>query len=329
MTRLTSASQINPESYDAYLNGLSHHSKGSREGLKIALQYYNLALEIDPSNALALIGISGVWAFRYQGAKVPREEATALITTPLEKALELDNTLAEAHYALGAHKCFHDWDWEGSEKAFQQALRLNPNLADAHQIYSHLLCIMGRTEEALPHIELALKLNPLDPGCHHTYGIVMNFHRRYDDAIAAFRTVLDIEPNFMPAYGSLANALGRKGMDDEALAILRRMPAVDAERIAALENGFKKAGYKGAQRAEADLGAEWHGKPGKSVNAYGIAQRYLRAGDYDLAIDWYEKAYEDHDPGMPYISGIGEPLRSHPRFQELLRKMNLPVDEKE
>jgi adenylate cyclase len=329
LTRLTSASQVNPESYDAYLKGLSHETKGTPEGLKIALQYYNLALEIDPNNALALVGVSGVWAFRYQIHMVPRQEATLLITTPLEKALELDNTLADAHAALAAHKCFHEWDWEGAEKEFQQALRLNPNLAGAHQVYSHLLCIMGRAKEALPHIERAVELDPLNPFIHHFHGMVLGFNFRPDDALAAFRTGLEIDPNFWLAHSGVAEMLRFKGEHNEAIAIFRKLYADDAELTEALEDGFEEAGFKGAFRAVAELKAEWYGKPGKSVRAFDIADEYLKAGDSEEAIDWFEKAYEEHDPNMPYVGLFGYSIRSNPRFQDLLRKMNLPMDEKE
>jgi TolB-like protein/predicted Ser/Thr protein kinase len=327
MTRLTSASQVNPESYDAYLKGSANHERGTPEGLKIALQYYNLALEIDPNNALALIGISGVWGMRYQFGMVLRQEAMTLIKTPIEKALELDNTLAEAHSALASHKCFHEWDWEGAEKEFQQALRLNPNLAGAHSTYSHFLCIMGRTEEALPHIERALELDPLNPLINYFYGMVLGFNRRYDDALIAFRTTSEIEPNFVLALFGLADTLRRIGKHDEALAIWRKAYADEAEITAALEDGYEKAGYKGAYRAVADLMAEWFGKPGKSRFVDDIAIWYIRAGDYEEAIEWLEKAYEEHDPGIAYIGMFGgDRLRPYPRFQDLLRKMNLPVD---
>jgi TolB-like protein/Tfp pilus assembly protein PilF len=329
-TRFADASQVNPDSYDAYLKGLSYHDKLTLEGLKIALQYYELALEIDPNNALAHLGVSVVWENRYHLGMVPRQEAMPLITAPIEKALELDNTLADAHVALAAYRCWTEWDWEGAEKAFQQALRLSPNHAGAHQIYSHLLCIMGRTEEAMVHIERALKLDPLNPLNHAIYGIVLLYHRRSDDALAAFRTALDIEPNHMLALSQLASTLGIKGMHDEQLALIRRFMAYDAEYTAALEEGFEEAGNKGAYRALADLMAEWYGKPGKRALANEIAGLYLYAGDYDLAIDWLEKAYEDHHPGLSQLGRPQfDPLRSNPRFQELLRKMNLPVDEKE
>ncbi len=112
--------------------------------------------------------------------------------------------------------------------------------------------------------------------------------------------------------------------------LIGRYYAFDAELTTALEDGFEKAGHKGAYRAVADLMAERYGKPGKSVRAFEISANYIDAGEYDLAIDWLEKAYEEHDPNLPYI-GVPyfDPLRSYPRFQDLLRKMNLPVDEKE
>jgi hypothetical protein len=120
-----------------------------------------------------------------------------------------------------------------------------------------------------------------------------------------------------------------KGKPGEALATFRKMYVGDAEITAALEDGFEKADYNGAYHAVADLMAERYGKPG-SEGAGGIAVWYTRAGEYDLAIDWLEKAYEEHAPGMPYIGLFhGDALRSYPRFQELLRKMNLPVELKE
>ena len=330
MYRLTSASQVNPESYDAWLKGRNHLNKTTPEGVEIAMQYFQLALEIDPNNALAHVGVANVWAERSLFGMVPRHEAETLIKTSIEKALELDNTCADAHAMLAGYKCFTEWDWEGAEKAWQQSFRLNPNDSTSLATYSHLLCIMGRMEEALPHIERALKLDPLNPYVNYFYGQVLRYNRRYDDAIAAFRTLLDMEFNQNLALGGVATMLHLKGKHDEAFAISRKVHADDAERTKALEDGFKKAGYKGAYRALADFMAKRYGKPEERGDAGVIANWYRRAGDYEEAIDWLEKAYEEHGPGMPYI-GLNTPdtMRSNPRFQELLRKMNLPVDEKE
>jgi serine/threonine-protein kinase len=330
MTRLTSASQVNPESYDAYINGKFHLNKITPEGFKIAQQYFELAVEIDPNNALAHVGVALVCGGFYLMGILPRQEAIPLRNEALEKALELDNTLAEAHATLAFNRAWLEWDWESAEKEYQQAFRLNPNDWEAHAYYSHLLCFMGRTEEAMSHIELALELDPINPTCHAFYGDVLLYHRRFDDAIAAVRTALDIQPNNGLALSVLTRALCVKGMHDEQLAIYRKWYSDDAELTTALEDGFEKAGNKGAFRAVADLMTNWYGKPGKSVRALDIYAHYLDAGDYGLAMDWLEKSYEDYDPSMPYLGlPYYDPLRSYPRFQDLLRKMNLPVDDKE
>jgi TolB-like protein/Tfp pilus assembly protein PilF/predicted Ser/Thr protein kinase len=320
LTRLTSASQVNPDSYDAYLKGKSYLDKRTPEGRKIAQQYFELALEIDPNNALAHVGIADVWGL----------DQEALMKAAIDKALEIDNTLAEAHETLASYRCWIEWDWEGAEKEFQEALRLNPNLTYAHYGYGYLLCIMGRKDEGLPYFERALELDPLNPYSYHFYGLALNYHSRYDDAIAAFRTANEIEPNLGASLGNLVMTFAKKGMYDEALAISRKLTADDTEATKALEDGFEKAGYMGAYRAEADLEAERYGTPDQKERAWQIANTYHLAGEYDLAIDWFEKAYEDHNLSMPLLGApYFDPLRSYPRFQDLLRKMNLPVDEKE
>jgi len=330
MTRLTSASQVNPESYDACLQGWSHMNHITPEEQKIALQYFDLALEIDPNNAWAYVGVANVWSVRYQLNRWPRQEAKLLYKTALDKALELDNTLADAHAMLAGYRCYVEWDWEGSEKEYLQSFRLNPNNSGNHASYSHLLCIMGRKKEALPHIERAIELDPLNPFTNYFYALFLVYNRRFDDALEAFRTVLEIDPSFEAARGGVASMLYLIGQYDEALALLRKGYADDAEITAALEEGFEKAGYKGAYRAVADFMAKRYGMPGEREGSANIATFYKLAGDYEEAIDWLEKHYEEHGPGMPYIDLTSPDLmRSNPRFQELLRKMNLPVDEKE
>ncbi|MFC2161843.1 protein kinase [Acidobacteriota bacterium] len=335
ITRLTSARQVNPKSYDNYLKGLSHLERLIPEELNIALQYFDLALEIDPNNALAHVGVADVWSVRYNLRMVPLQEAIPLIMTPLEKALELDNTLPEAHSTLADHRCWREWDWENAEKEYQEALRLNPNYAGAHHGYALFLCITGRPEEALPHMELAIEFDPLNPSHYQFYGQILGANHRYDDAIAALRTALELNPNLGGlALGWMGLAYKAKGMYDEALAIYREMWADDAEVAAAIEAGFEKAGYKGAARAVAGLLAERYAR-GENIGAQRISGIYKEAGDYELAIDWLEKAFENHEPNMPYIGMPSfdplrdESLRSYPRFQDLLHKMNLPVDEKE
>jgi TolB-like protein len=331
LTGLTSASQVSPESYDAYIKGRFHYNKTTPEGIKLALQYFELALEIDPNNALAYLGVAHVWGGRYQVGLSPRHEALPLRKAALEKALEIDNRLAEAHHVLAGTKCWSEWDWEGAETEYQQVFKLNPNYSRTHAFYAHFLCHMGRTEEALPYIERALELDPLNSLYYGLYGVVLAYNRRFDDALAAARTSLDMVPGHPIGRYALKEALISKGMYDELLAHYRERFTKFPERAVALEDGFEKADNKGAFRAIGDLLAKWYGKPDRGViRAWDIARFYIIAGDYELAIEWLEKAYEDHEPNLPYIGMPSyDPLLSYPRFKDLLRKIGLPVDEKE
>jgi tetratricopeptide (TPR) repeat protein len=158
--------------------------------------------------------------------------------------LELDNTLAEAHYAF-AFVAWREWDWERAETSLQRAIELNPNFPDAHAYYSHLLSIVGREDEALPHSERAIELDPLNALFHGMYAMVLLYHRHYDDAMAAARTALALQPDNSVARGALQDCLIAKGMRDEQLAIQRARIALDPERVAAFERGLEEGGYEG------------------------------------------------------------------------------------
>ena len=279
MTRITSASQVNPEVYDAYLKGQFHWNKLTPQELEIALQYFELALKIDPNNALAHVGVSLVWTGRYQMGLAQRNETVPLAKAAAEKAVELDKTLAEAHYALSLVRAWGEWDWESAETAFQQAFKLNPNYPDAHAYYSHFLAHMGRTDEALPYMERALELDPLNPLFHALYGVVLVYNRRFDEALDAASTAKDMWPG-IPIAGSVQqDVFIAKGMRDEQLAHQRQRIAPDPERVAAFERGLEEGGYEGAQRGIADVLAARYEKSGwGEFGASGIAFRYLDAG---------------------------------------------------
>jgi len=262
-TRLSSARQVNPKAYDAYIQGRSHWYRLTAQDLETALGDFELALQIDPNYALAHTGVALVWVGRNQMNLAPRSEAVPLAMAAAEKALELDNTLAEAHYAMAGIRAWGEWDWERAETAFQRALELNPNFPDVHAYYSQFLSHMGRTDEALLHIERAIELDPLNALFHGLYGNVLLYQRRYDDAIAAANTALAIDPGLIPARSALQYGFTAKGMRDEQLAIQRARIALDPERVAAFERGLAEGGYEGAQRGIADVLAARYGKYGK------------------------------------------------------------------
>jgi TolB-like protein/lipoprotein NlpI len=330
---LTQTRPVDPEAYEAYLKGMFHWYELTPVDLDTALQYFELALEEDPDYASAYVGIFLVWAGRQQMELVAPDEAGPEARAAALRAVELDDTLAEAHNALGGLKAWTDWDWEGAEAAFRRALEIDPNFAYAHAGYSHLLAIVGRSGEGLVHSARAVELDPLNALWHAFHGVVLSFDRRYDDALSAFRTALELQPDNPVALDALNDLLVTMERYDERLAVQRRQIASFPEQVVAFEQGLEEDGFESAQRRVADLMAAQYEKSGGvftpdigPLSAMRIAQRYLDAGDYDRALEWLDRAFEDHEANMPYIGmPIFDPLRSDPRFQDLLRRMNLPV----
>ncbi len=324
-TNLARTRQVNPEAYEAYIKGRFYWYKLTPQDLEIALQYFELAREKDPNYALAYAGIAHVWSGRQQQGLVSYGEAGPKVMAAAMKALELDDTLPEVHFTMATQKIYIEWDWEGAETAFRRAIELNPNYPDPRAYYSHFLFMMKRPEEAMVQIERALELDPFNVLFRALYGMDLNYARRYDDAIALLRETLRTAPNDWTVLSTLRSAYHQKGMYKEALEIWKRSFAAkgDPEAEEALARGYGEAGYSGAlSRVAETLIAR---SSTVFVTPWQIGTLYTRAGENDKALEWLEKAYEAHDPNMPYISvdPIFDRLRDDPRFQDLLQQMNL------
>jgi tetratricopeptide (TPR) repeat protein len=326
-SRIADTQEVDPEAYDAWLKGSYHWNRLTPEDYDIAERYFELSLENDSSYAPAYAGLAWVWSARQSTGVVSAQEAGPKVKAAALQAIALDDGSWQAHEALAIARTLTDWDWAGAESAWERTLELNPNAANAHAYYAHFLAIMGRSGEAVFHSERALDLDPFNPLFHGLYAMVLCFERRWDDAMAAARTAMDTQPLMAVARTALQYAYIAKGMRDEQLNLQRARIAADSERLTAFEQGLAEGGYEGAQRAIADVLAARY-REGKFFSARGIALRYLDAGDYDLAIKWLENAYEIRQQTLPYISGVPvwDPVRSHPRFQALLRNMNLPEE---
>ena len=329
-TRLASARQVNPKAYDAYLKGQFHFGKFTIGDMEMAMKYYELALKEDPNFALAYAGIALMWGGRAQFGLLPAREVTPKAKAAAEKAVELDNTLAEVHFVLAAVRTWLEWDWEGAEIAFQRAIELNPNYPDARVYYSHLLCYMGRPEEALVQAERAVELDPLNSLYQGICGSTLVYLRRYDDAISRFRNVLRTSPNDEVGNDGLWQSFHMKGMYEEALAAAKALYTgighVEIGEV--LERGYKEDGYSGAMSLAAETLEEISREA--FIGPYFIFILYASAGKKEQTLEWLERGYEIRDPNMPYINDPRfDFLRDDPRFKALLRKMNLPVDEKE
>jgi adenylate cyclase len=311
----------NIEAYNAYQTGRFYWRKLTPNDLNTALQYFELAKEKDPDYALAYAGICYYWLGAQQMGIVSASEAGPKAVLAGEKALELDSTSAEVHYSLAIMRYEVLWDWEGSESEFKHSIELNPNNAEAYAYYSHLLNIVGRSKEAMEQIEIALKLDPRNPLIKGLYGMDLMFVHRYDEAIVAFQEALKGDPTAPPA-NNMAEVLHHAGREKEAVQEYRKRYK-NPEILKAFNVGYVKAGYIGAMSHVADALVE-RSKITR-VQTTGIAVHYALAGNKDKAIDWLEKAYQEHEPNLPYLFlPCYDKVRDDPRFQDLCRRMNLP-----
>lgn len=321
--RLSAARRVNASAYDAYLKGRFYWYKLSREHLNTALQYFQLVLEKDPSSSLAYAGLSGVWGALGDCGIVPPREAVPKAKAAALKAIELDDSLAEAHINLANLRCL-EWNWDDAEKEYRRAIELTPNSAEAHFFYSDLLISRRRTEEWRREVDHALELDPLNFFFQCFFGWHLLYLHRCDEAIAALRKSLRTEPNYAAAHLRLWGALYQKRMYDEAVAEAKTFFEVlgDTETAGTLQLGYAQRGYTGAMRLAAETLAA------RSQLTYvpptQVARLYAHAADKDQALQWLEKAYEERLPAMVHL-GVDldwDLLRDDPRFQDLLRRLN-------
>jgi TolB-like protein/Tfp pilus assembly protein PilF len=322
---LTRARPVNPEAYEAYLKGMQYWYRLAPQDLDTALEYFELALKKDPNYAPAHSGVALVWMGRqHMGYTAPREAGPKMKAAAL-KAIELDNTLAQAHYSLACVNLYSEWDWAGAEVEFKRAIELNPNYPDARALYSNYLMIMKRPEEATAQIQRALELDPFNAMFHGWHAANLTMAGRYDEAIAEFRKALRASPDLAFAHWMISDIAFSKAMYEESLAEMKAYYAGDREVEDALTQGYAQSGYRGAMRRAADTLA---GRGRKSyVLPSDVAGLYVWAGEKAQALEWLEKALEVRDPNLPSMLN-GDPtfetLRSDPRFQDLLRRMNFP-----
>jgi tetratricopeptide (TPR) repeat protein len=307
--------------YEAYWRGMFYYRKLNRDDMEVAMKYFELAKEKDPGFALAYAGIGRVWRGSQQIGIVKVADGAPKAEAAVIRALELDSTYSEVHHLLGGIRTWTNWDWKGGEASYRKAIELNPQNADAHSTYSHLLSVLGRSDEAMKHIAIALDLDPINSKILSFYGVDLMFARRYDDAVKAFQKALDLDPE--QGLGiNIISALYFAGREDEATEMLKKFPK-NMEFLYAIDEGYNEGGFQGAVKKLADARAER--SKTMYIDPYGVAYEYALAADIDNAIHWLEKAYEEHSPNLPYLlSPTFDILRNNPRFQEIARKMNLP-----
>jgi TolB-like protein len=325
--RLTERRAVAPEALEAYLRGVYHLQRFTPQDLETSLRHFEAALAVDPDYASAHAGIAQVWGARMQAGLVPSRQAAPHRLAALRRALELDTTLSEAHMALAQLRTWYEWDWEGARTEFRRAIDLSSSNAQARIFYSHLLTLTGRFEEGAEQAERALELDPLNPMFQALSGVRLMMAGRVDEGIARIRTTLEKTPGFGFGHAPLWVALHHQGKLDEAFSAAKDHYARaqgEADIVEALERGYADGGYREAMRRAA-VTAEVRSRS-THVPSIATVQLYDMAGDTDKALEWLDRAYEERDTNMPYIGVMffSEELRTHPRFQDMLRRMNLP-----
>jgi tetratricopeptide (TPR) repeat protein len=244
-----------------------------------------------------------------------------------QRALELDDTLAEAHASLGMAKYFFNWGWEDAEREFQRAIDLNPNYATAHHWYAYLLMLLGRFEQALSELARAQELDPLSLIINATSGYLLYFARRYDEAIERCQRALAMEENFSPAQYMLGLACEQKGLHDRAITAFQKSLLLAGEAAgcdaAALAHAYALAGR--TAEARTILHELLERSKQRYVPGFYVALISVGLGDLETALEWLEKAYADRDFYLIYLKVDPrlDPLRGDVRFTDLLRRVGL------
>jgi len=316
----------NTEAYQDYLKGRYYWNKRTGDDLKRAIDYFNQAVTKDPAYALAYAGLADCYIVIPNYSNVSTQEAYAKGKAAALKALEIDDSLAEAHTSLGGIKSDYEWDYAGAENEVKRALTLNPNYATAHHWYAQMLSPMGRHEEAIVEIKKAQSLDPLSLIISAVIGDTYIKARQYDQAIDQLRKTIEMDKNFILAYRYLGNAYLEKGMYNEALASFRTADTLagqSPERTESLRQAYASGGAEGYWKKQREL-LKADAEKGSLVD-YAVATVCARLGDKEQAVSWLEKAYHAHDPYLVYLK-IDPPFdsfRSDARVIDMTRRMGL------
>ncbi len=324
--KLTKRYTENSQAYQLYLKGRYYWNKRTPEGLRKGIKYFKEAIEKDPGYGLAYSGLADTYDVLSFYSVMPPAEAYPKAKAAAKKALEVDETLAEAHTSLAYALWNYDWDWTASERENKRALELNPNYATGHHWYALLLAILGRHQEAAAEINRALELDSLSLVINAKVGAMHYYAQQYDQAIDQLQKTIEMDKNFLLAHLYLALSYEQNGQLPQAIAEFQKGIELgqDPWILAGLGHAYAVSGNgEGAEKTLGDL--EMMAKE-HFVSPYFVALVYSGLGDRDRAFKCLEKAYNERSDWLTYLK-VDPPfdgLRSDPRFQDLLRRIGLP-----
>jgi TolB-like protein/Tfp pilus assembly protein PilF len=334
--RLVKKHPVDPEVYELYLKGRHIMNRGGLEDVQKAIEYFQSGLAKDPNNALIYTGLADAYIHKMSDVHESPVEATIKARDAATKALELDESLAEAHTSLASIKLFYDWNWNGAEIELKRAMELNPGYSLAYRVYGAYLTIIGRHPQAIPYFEKARRLDPLYERNYMSEGYSDFMAHQYDEAIEQYRKGLDIQPDPMTYFG-LVLAVAQK--QDYTTAISEAEKATKLNNSPLLLTSLASAYAMAGRRMDSNRilrqleeiwshqgrAPAWHGTVSPYVCPYEVAGVYAQLRDRDRAFAWLDKAYQSRscmywlrqDPRL-------DSLHSDPRFQDLLTKMKFP-----
>jgi TolB-like protein/Flp pilus assembly protein TadD len=324
--RLSGEEKRRLEAQQLYVKGRNAWSKRTADNIQEGAKFFEKAIEIDPNYAAAYAGLADCYSMLVNYSVLPGSEAFPKAKDAAEKALALDENLAEAHAARAFIYFLWEWNWAEAGREYRRAIQLNPNYSSARQWYSSLLAVIGQTDEALEEAKQARKLDSFSPIIASHPAWINYLSRNADGAIREARQALKLDPNFFPSRRYLALGYDLQGKYNDALAELQR--AVSSATKSTLVKSELGYAYAKAGRREEALRVieELQRSPGeRRVSPFHIALIYIGLGENDRAIDLLEKAYDERVERLVWLRADPrfDPLRLDPRFNDLLTRMGL------
>jgi DNA-binding winged helix-turn-helix (wHTH) protein/tetratricopeptide (TPR) repeat protein len=322
--RLARRNTENTDAYHAFLKGRFFWNKRTEEGLRKGVGQFEEAIAHDPQYALAYAGIADCYNLLCGYGALPPREGYPRARQAAERALELDEGLAEAHTSVAYAGLHFYWDWSAAEREFGRALSLNANYATAHQWYGSYLAALGRFEDAIAEIEHALKLDPLSLMINADRGWLLFFARQYDRAIDQLRKTIEMEPNFPLAHWLLGMSREQLGQIEEAVPAFRKAVSLSQDipfALASLGHALARSGNR--DEAHAVLGQLSDLSDRRYVSPHSVATVHVGLGRTSEALEWLNRAADERSNWMIFLNvdPVFDPLRSEPEFEQIIRRV--------
>ena len=326
-SRMTRSYTEDDQAHAAYLKGKFEQAKGGARGHRRAIQHFEQAIERDPNYARAYAAQArSYYRLVSPHRAMPAEEGMLKAEEMATQALELDNTLAEAHTVLADVQRSYYWDWERAEKGYQLAMELDPSFFEAPYAYAFFMSSMGRHDEAIALGKRAQQLDPLNPSTRSSAASRLTWARRFDESIEEIQAALEIDPSFLSVYGNLAQVYEAMDQYEDAVPARAKVLAFEGasqEEVAELSRAFAASGPAGYWRWLLNYDKEME-QQGKYVSPIDYAIYHAQLGETDQAFEWLETAFERHDVlSSLKVDTYWDSIRDDPRFTDLLRRMNL------